>query len=181
VLVTAAVATALVVPTGAPPARAAVPPITVSDQGPAATPAPVRIRAPGIDAAVAPVGIDGSGTLAVPADPALAGWFSAGPAPGAAGPAVLAAHVDWAGAPGAFAGLRDLRPGNDIAVERADGSVVRFAVTRVVRAPKDAFPTVEVYGPTSGAELRLVTCGGRFDRSAGSYEDNVVVFATQVR
>ena len=30
--------------------------------------------------------------------------------------------------------------------------------------PKDKFPTAEVYGPTPTAELRLITCGGTFDR-----------------
>ena len=46
--------------------------------------------------------------------------------------------------------------------------------------PKDAFPTDRVYGPTAGPELRLITCGGSFDRSAGSYRDNTVVFAREV-
>ncbi|GAA4578166.1 hypothetical protein GCM10023176_53540 [Micromonospora coerulea] len=39
------------------------------------------------------------------------------------------------------------------------------------------FPTARVYGPTPGPELRLVTCGGEFDRRRGHYRDNVVVFA----
>ena len=43
---------------------------------------------------------------------------------------------------------------------------MRFTVTRVARYPKDAFPTAEVYGPTADAELRLITCGGAFDRAA---------------
>ena len=42
----------------------------------------------------------------------------------------------------------------------------------------------KVFGPhgdrligTPDAELRLITCGGAFDRVAGSYEENVVVLA----
>jgi len=31
--------------------------------------------------------------------------------------------------------------------------------------------------PTPEAALRLITCGGSFDRSLDSYRDNVVVFA----
>ena len=31
-----------------------------------------------------------------------------------------------------------------------------------------------------GATLRLITCGGSFDRGRRSYDDNVVVFATLV-
>ncbi|MBN1096226.1 class F sortase [Blastococcus sp. TML/C7B] len=144
--------------------------------------APVRIRADaaGLDAAVAGTGLDRAGALAVPADPALAGWYAAGPAPGLPGPAVLAGHVDWAGRPAVFAGLHRLAPGDEVVVDRADGTSARFAVDRVLRAPKKAFPTAVVHGPTSGAELRLITCGGAFDRATGSYADNVVVFARLV-
>jgi sortase (surface protein transpeptidase) len=90
---------------------------------------------------------------------------------------VIAGHVDSADRPGAFFPLRAVVPGDPIRVTRADGSVVRFVVTRVARFPKSAFPTAEVYGTTPDAELRLVTCGGAFDRAARSYVDNVVVFA----
>jgi hypothetical protein len=180
-LVVAATA-AVLVPVSASPVAAAPlavapsavePPVVASP-----VPLPVRLSAPGIDAAVVPVGLDADGVLAAPGDPAAAGWFAGGVTPGGTGPAVLAGHVDWGGSPAAFAALGGVRPGDEVRIERADGSVVRFTVTRVVRTAKAAFPTAEVYGPTSGAELRLVTCGGRFDHAAGSYEDNVVVFAS---
>lgn len=53
-------------------------------------------------------------------------------------------------------------------------------MTSSLQVPEDDFPTEEVYGPTPDVELRLITCGGEFDRSERSYEDNTVVFATQV-
>ena len=40
------------------------------------------------------------------------------------------------------------------------------------------FPTAEVYGPTPDAQLRLITCDGPYDRAAGRYLHNLVVFAT---
>ncbi len=33
------------------------------------------------------------------------------------------------------------------------------------------------YGRTARPELRLITCGGPFDKRTGSYPDNTVVFA----
>ena len=90
---------------------------------------------------------------------------------------MLAGHVDSTGGPAVFFRLRDVRPAIPSLVTRADGSTVRFTVTRVARYAKTAFPTAEVYGPTPGAELRLITCGGDFDRAARSYRDNVVVYA----
>ncbi|SFE69634.1 class F sortase [Blastococcus tunisiensis] len=162
-------------PATAAPAGRPVPPA----DAPADPAAPTRLTVPslGIDVALVGTGLDGSGALLPPADAALAGWYADGPLPGAPGPGVITAHVDWAGAPGAFAGLADVEPGAEVEVARADGSTVRFTVTRVVHADKAAFPTTDVYAPTPGAELRLITCGGAFDRARGSYTDNVVVFA----
>ena len=60
---------------------------------------------------------------------------------------------------------------------RADRSQVVFVVDRVEQYPKNAFPTEAVYGPTFDATLRLVTCGGSFDRTSRHYRDNVIAFA----
>jgi hypothetical protein len=35
----------------------------------------------------------------------------------------------------------------------------------------------EVYGDTTGPELRLITCGGVFDGNTHHYRDNVIVYA----
>jgi hypothetical protein len=139
--------------------------------------APVRVRVGAVDAPVLPIGLDATGALVPPDDVATVGWFAGGPSPGDIGPAVVAGHVDSADRPGAFFRLRSVSPGDPITVTRADGSVVRFVVTRVDRFAKSDFPTAEVYGATPDAELRLVTCGGVFDREVRSYEDDVVVFA----
>ena len=50
-----------------------------------------------------------------------------------------------------------------------------FVVDRVDQVDKDAFPTAQVYGPTSRPEIRLITCGGEFDADTRHYQDNVVV------
>ena len=52
----------------------------------------------------------------VPPDAATARWFALAPAPGSVGPAVIAAHVDYAGVSGVFARLRDLAPGDEVQV-----------------------------------------------------------------
>ncbi|MBJ7452628.1 MAG: class F sortase, partial [Blastococcus sp.] len=108
-----------------------------------------------------------------------AGWYQRGPAPGAVGPAVILGHVDSAEyGPGIFFDLGALEPGDEVEVARTDGTVAVFAVDRVERHPKDAFPTIAVYGNTAEPQLRLITCGGVFDSDARSYKDNVIAFAT---
>jgi hypothetical protein len=132
----------------------------------------VDVRSPLVDLDVGP-----DGALQVPADPAVAGWFVRGAAPGEPGPTVIAGHVDSRSGPGVFFRLDELVAGDRVEVARSDGRVVAYRVVTVETHAKDAFPTARVYGPTPGPELRLVTCGGEFDPRSRHYRDNVVVTA----
>ena len=165
-------------PTGPPPAAPAE--VLATPPLPAAEPVAVRIPSLRVDSPLVDLGLQADGTLQVPADGTTAGWFTGGPTPGQRGPAVLAAHVDWDHRPGVFAGLRDLERGDEVDVDRRDGTTARFEVLAVEQYPKDAFPTERVYGDVDHSGLRLITCGGDFDRAARSYEDNVVVYAGMV-
>jgi sortase family protein len=143
------------------------------------SPPPVRIEIPaiGVSSALVRLGLNPDGTMQVPVDYARAGWFTGGPAPGDTGPAVIAGHVDSRSGPAVFYRLRELRGGDAINIVRADGSTARFVTDEVVRYPKRAFPTQAVFGPVPDPALRLITCGGRFDRARRSYDDNVIVTA----
>ncbi len=151
---------------------------TTADGLPAAKPASLTIPAIGVRAdAITDLGLTPDGALEVPGDATTVGWFTGAPSPGETGPAVLAAHVDYKHVPGAFSRLKDLRPGEQARVGRADGRIAVFTVYRVDRYAKSAFPTDRVYGDTPDPELRLITCGGAFDRASGNYLDNVVAYA----
>ena len=142
---------------------------------------PVGLTIPSIGvraSAVVNLGKDPNGDLQVPTDFATPGWFADGPAPGQYGPAVIAGHVDSTKGPAIFYRLGALRRGAVVMVSRADGRITRFSVDKVERYAKNRFPTVAVYGDTTHrSELRLITCGGTFDRSTGHYLDNVVAYA----
>ncbi|MCU1619728.1 MAG: putative sortase-like protein [Modestobacter sp.] len=140
---------------------------------------PVRVQIPaiGVDSELMDLGLQDDGTLEVPPEGFPAGWFTGAPTPGERGPAVIAGHVDWGGAPGVFAELRDVVAGDEIDVIREDGSTAVFRVREVGQYAKDAFPTAAVYGDLDHAGLRVITCGGDFDHAAQSYVDNTVVFA----
>lgn len=146
-----------------------------------AEPVRLRITAASVDTRLQRLGRAADGTVEVPADFAVAGWFGEGPRPGQAGPAVILGHLDSRTGPGVFAALPGLAPGAEVVVDRADGSSAAFRVSRTLRVPKAEFPTDLVYGATLEPSLRLVTCGGSFDRDTGSYRDNVVVYADPER
>lgn len=141
---------------------------------------PVRIRIPaiGVAADMIPLGTDDAGELEVPADPAETGWWRGGPEPGEPGAAVVVGHVDsWRG-PAVFFDLADLRRGDRIQVDLADGTQAEFRVRSSMAVDKDRFPTEAVYGATPDPQLRLVTCHG--DLVGGSYEGNLVILADLV-
>jgi hypothetical protein len=140
---------------------------------------PVRLRIPAlrVDTPLQRLGQAADRTIEVPTDFGVAGWSADGSRPGEAGPAVILGHVDSATGPGVFLRLHELAPGADVLVDRADGSSVGFRVSSVQHVPKTGFPTGLVYGPTLEPALRLVTCGGQFDRASRSYRDNVIVYA----
>jgi sortase (surface protein transpeptidase) len=151
----------------------------------ATVPAPVAVEIPAIGAvsSLIGLGLNPDGSLAVPplSAPRQASWYSDGVTPGETGPAVVAGHVsgqiDGRSIPGVFARLAELGPGDDILIERSDGTTLRFVVQRVETHDKGDFPTEAVYGDRAGPELVLITCGGALDPAARSYESNVIVFA----
>ena len=163
------------------PAAAAPPaePEVMTDRAPS-PPRRVSIPRLKIDTPLINLGLLKDGELEVPAAFDIAGWHSNGAAPGDIGPAVIVGHVDSYNGPGIFYRVRELKVGEKITVDRADGSRVVFEVYGKEIVPKDKFPTDKVYGDTEGAELRLLTCGGRFNNKTKSYTDNVLVFARQV-
>jgi sortase (surface protein transpeptidase) len=143
-------------------------------------PTRVQIPAIGVDSPLMELGLQADGTMQVPPTEFPAGWYTGAPTPGELGPAILAGHVDWAGKPGVFLRLHDLKTDDEVTVARQDGSAAVFRVTQVKEYPKNEFPTDVVYGDLDHAGLRLITCGGVLNRLAHSYDDNIIVFADLV-
>jgi sortase (surface protein transpeptidase) len=144
----------------------------------AAVPVPVRLRIPsiGVDAPLVQVGLDPDGTIAAPHGFREAAWYAGGPRPGEPGPAVLLGHVDSKTGPAVFYRLTFLKAGAEVLVDRADKSTVRFRVSGRIQVAKTRFPE-DLYAPTLAPALRLVTCGGTFNKHTRHYRDNVVVSA----
>ena len=152
---------------------------------------PARLRVPhlGIDAPVMSVGQTASGAMDAPVSNAYNSpywtsvfWYKLGAEPGQAGNVVIAGHIDRVGGdPAVFWGLGSLQPGDMVSVVTNDGSVVNYAVDRVVVYPanypgQDAFNAV--FGPTTGHHLNLITCSGVW--TGNGFDQRLVVFTTQV-
>ena len=173
---TAAGTVAGAVPTWSPRATGNPSPFGTAAPTLAGIPTRLRIAAIGVDTTLESLHLDKTGVLTPPAKFPEAGWYADGTAPGDPGPAVIAGHVDSQRGPAVFYRLRELTPGDRIDVVRG-GRTVRFTVVSSAWYPKKAFPTATVYAPTPDRQLRLITCGGVFDRRLRSYRDNLVVYA----
>lgn len=170
----------------APPAALPAPVVGSTSAPPTAAPglersepSKISIESIKLRAWVDEIGLAPDGTLEVqPFSRANhAAWYRLGPTPGQVGPAVITGHVDTKDGVAVFFYLSRLRPGDEVVITRADGRTATFVVDWLGSFPKWQFPTQLVYGATSYPALRLITCGGVFDRDSGSYEDNIVVFA----
>lgn len=93
---------------------------------------------------------------------------------------MILGHVDSKAGPAVFWSLGVLKPGDEVFVDRTDGSVARFVVTELRRVDQDEFPTRDVYGDIDHAGLRLITCSGTYDRGKARYSHNLIVYAKLV-
>ncbi|MFD9462592.1 class F sortase [Streptomyces sp. NPDC060027] len=146
-----------------------------------ARPQRVDIPSMGVQAPVVARGLDRRGGIDPPPyeQPGVVGWYAAGAQPGAAGTALMVGHVDTETRPAVFYKLSAVKPGDTVRVVRDDGTVAEFTVDDVQVLARDHFDARQAYGERQSgrAELRLITCGGTFDRTSGSYTANVIVSA----
>lgn len=171
-----------------PPAPSSAPPIpqVAPIVGPflaASEPTQINIPAIEVDSVLMQLGLNPDGTLQTPSldEASPAGWYTGSPTPGAIGPSVILGHVDSrVEGRAVFYRLGEMRPGDEILVTRADATVAKFVVDGVEEYSKDIFPQFTVYGNTDHAGLRLITCGGEFNKTTRTYPDNVVVYASLV-
>jgi sortase (surface protein transpeptidase) len=149
----------------------------------------LRIPALGVNAPIVATGAV-NGSMVIPADVHQVGWYDGvdspggsgvSPAPGQAGVAILAGHVNWVGqGPGALKNIGALESGDRIDVTGTNGRITHWQVTGAptVSSKKQLPPAL--FSNSGAARLALVTCGGPFDESTGNYEDNVIVWAALV-
>ena len=143
------------------------------------TPITVALPSVRLTAPLLGLGMDSKGAPELPpfSEPGTAGWLRDSATPGAVGTAVLVGHVDTRTGPAVFWNLSAVKPGAQVQVARLDGSTALFTVDAVRVFDRKTFPAAQIYAPAKDAQLRIITCGGSFDRKRAEYTGNVVVFA----
>lgn len=143
---------------------------------------PTSISIEGIGVAAAPVidvGVEENGDMEIPGADSV-GWYRFNPTPGESGSSVLAAHISYNGEPGVFRYLDDVELGERVVVTFDDGSESEFEIVELAQYDKQELPDDRVFAKDGDPVLTLITCGGDFNRSLRSYEDNIVAYAVPV-
>lgn len=167
-------------------AEALLSPGQANRSGPPATPTPVPslptrlvIPAIGVNAPVEHVGLATDGGMDVPKQWADVAWFDEGPAPGQAGNATIDGHLDSTTAPAVFWRLGTLKPGDQVMVVLANEQTLLFTVREMARYPYDQAPLQRIFGPSTGINLNLITCGGSWDAFTKNYSERVVAYTSR--
>lgn len=144
------------------------------------TPNPVLLNIPSIKV-VAPfeaIGLNADRTIEVPVKDMTVGWFTYGAKPGDAGVSVVVGHLDSVKGGAVFEDLHRIKVGDNVIIERQDGSKVVYTVDSLAKFSQNNFPTKLVYGVTNFPAIRLITCSGTYNKKTGSYSENLVVFGS---
>jgi hypothetical protein len=136
---------------------------------------PTRIVIPaiGVDERLQPVGLLPDGAMETPPF-GKAGWYDEGPPPGAAGAAVIVAHVHGPQGDDVFARLHELGRHSRFRVDTTLGTV-EFEVDELIQADKEDLPYDRMWPEGHRHLVSLITCGGK--RTASGYPLNTIVFA----
>ncbi|MEV4442697.1 class F sortase [Streptomyces sp. NPDC049577] len=167
-----------VAPSGRPSAQGLPP---AHEPLPGAVPQKITIKTLAVEAPIEGHGLDALGGVEPPPyeRPNTVAWYQSGPQPGSSGAAILVGHVDTEKTPAVFYELPRMKRGDKIVIDRTDGTTAEFTVEDVAVVAKDHFDDQKVYGARdeNRAELRLITCGGNYNRAQHEYTANVVVSA----
>jgi sortase (surface protein transpeptidase) len=146
---------------------------------------PVRLQIPSaaVNATIITVGDTADGGIQVPpfSRSRQAGWYRDSVMPGSRGSSVIVGHYDDDKGGAVFYKVNAIRQHDPIRVIRADGTVAVFAVDALEQVSKALFPSRRVFGDVGYAGLRLITCGGDFNKSTRHFRDNVIIYAHLVR
>jgi sortase (surface protein transpeptidase) len=138
------------------------------------------IRSIGVDAPIVALSVDKDGAMDIPKRSFDVGWYSPGVVPGEPGDAVMDGHLDWYDTSRAvFYNLSKVKLGDTIDVQRFDGVVVHFRVSKVSTVAYDA-RVPGLFASTGPPRLSLITCGGSWSQKLGQYLSRVIVDATLI-
>ena len=134
-----------------------------------------------LDAPLIKVDVDEKGQLEVPSEWHEAGWYRRSAMVGEEGNIVINGHYDNdSGGPAAFYNLKTLEVNDKVYLVDSFGRKFTYQVTKKFYVDIDDEERVDKVLASHGAALTLVTCGGVWVPSEGTYSNRLVVRAQRL-
>ncbi len=173
---TATTQTAQTAATGSSSAVSAAGSSVPSDQ-----PKSIMIPKLGINAAVVNVGLTSDGAVDTPKNIWNAAWYNGSAKPGNSGAVLIDGHSS-ATRGALFGNLDRLAAGDQIKVERGDGTVIYYVVAYTAIVNRNNVDMASMLKPYGSADkgLNIITCTGKWIDSEKTLENRALVYATQI-
>lgn len=142
----------------------------------------LKIAKLGIDARVLSMGVNLDNTIQAPINIYDSGWYKDSAKPGQPGAVFINAHASGPTREGLFAYLDTLQIGDEIEVEKGDGTTVKYRVVHNETIDLKKIDMSKVLSTYNGAEkgLNLMTCNGSWLQDSRTYDHRTMIYTEQV-
>jgi LPXTG-site transpeptidase (sortase) family protein len=150
-----------------------------ADAGPWPTDGRVALPSLGVEAPVVKVGVGKDGSMVVPHNAREIAWLDQGEYPGRTNNVVLAGHISYSRVAGSFFRIREMQPG-DIITVTMNGERFDYEVKFSCLFDRNTKLASKIMGRTEAESVTLISCGGVFDRAAGTHDKRIAVRAVRL-
>jgi LPXTG-site transpeptidase (sortase) family protein len=135
-----------------------------------------------VNARIYSVGLTNSGAIGTPDNVYDTDWYDGSSLPGQPGAMLIDGHVSSWTTNGVFYGIKSLRAGDVLQVERGDGTVITYRVVASKVYSADNVDMTAALSPIVPGKpgLNLITCTGAVVAGTNDFNERVVVFAEEV-
>lgn len=136
----------------------------------------------GVKAMVKPTWQTKDGAIGTPASVYDTSWYVHSAKPGQPGATFIDGHVSSFTSPGVFYELKDLRPGDEIQIEKGDGTKVTYQMVKKVFYAYDSVNMEQALAPVNPnkSSLTLMTCAGDVIPHTNTFSQRIAVFAEEI-
>ena len=143
---------------------------------------PVRMYIPalGIDAAIQDTG-SSQGVMEIVPSADIISWFRGAAIPGNDGNCFLAGHNNWGGVNGPLMEMDTLNIGDEMDIEYADGTRLKFMLESVFVYALATAPAHLIMDAGGEARVTVITCKGPVNASTGTSDYRIVAIFKEDR
>lgn len=135
-----------------------------------------------VKARVIPMSLNADRSVQSPVNIFDSGWYDGSAKPGEDGTAFIDGHASGATRMGLFAYLDQLENGDEVKIEKGDGSTLTYRVVHKEVLPLKNLNMNKVLSPHGDAQkaLNIMTCTGDWIEEKQTYDHRVVIYTEQV-